>query len=60
MGYVDCFVAPVRREDLPGYLEIARQVLLLDRRNEAIDVPHFRDILPAAGGSPTSDRNYRP
>lgn len=25
MGYVDCFVAPVRREDLPRYLEIAHK-----------------------------------
>lgn len=25
MGYVDCFVAPVKQEDLPRYLEIARQ-----------------------------------
>jgi uncharacterized protein YbaA (DUF1428 family) len=25
MGYVDCFVAPVKREDLPRYLEIASE-----------------------------------
>jgi len=25
MGYVDCFVAPIKREDLPRYLEFARQ-----------------------------------
>ena len=25
MGYVDCFVAPIRREDLPRYLAIASQ-----------------------------------
>ena len=25
MGYVECFVAPVRRDDLPHYLEVARR-----------------------------------
>ena len=37
MGYVECFVAPVRREDLPHYLEVARQQGELWMRCGALD-----------------------
>ena len=37
MGYLDCFVAPVRREDLPDYLEIARRQGELWMRCGALD-----------------------
>jgi len=37
MGYVDCFVAPVRREDLPYYLEIAERQGELWMRCGALD-----------------------
>jgi uncharacterized protein YbaA (DUF1428 family) len=37
MGYVECFVAPVRRDDLPRYLEIARRQGELWMRCGALD-----------------------
>ena len=37
MGYVECFVAPVRTDNLPGYLEAARQQGELWLRCGALD-----------------------
>jgi uncharacterized protein YbaA (DUF1428 family) len=37
MGYVDCFVAPVKQDDLPRYLDIARQQGELWMRCGALD-----------------------
>lgn len=42
MGYVECFVAPVRQEDLPRYLEIARRQGELWMRCGALD---YRECL---------------